>query len=120
MREQARTAHEMTIAIDSLSKEAGRITNANRNHLDAAERVRGAVSELRRITNRNADGVRATLSSTTGLVQRARALGDIMDSMAAGNSTANGNETGKAKVARSTSNRRSKKHSAPIDSENNS
>ena len=85
MREQARTVHEMSIGVASVSKEALRITNSNRNHLEAAEKVRGAVRELREVTNRNANGVKETLLSTSGLADRARQLGDIMDSMVAGN-----------------------------------
>jgi hypothetical protein len=43
------------------------------------------VNELREITNRNAEGVKATLTSTTGLADRARELGEIMDTMVVGN-----------------------------------
>ncbi len=75
----------MSLAVASVSKEALRITNANRNNLDAAGRIRGGVNELRQITKRNADGVKETLTSTSGLVERARQLGEIMDSMAGGN-----------------------------------
>ena len=85
MREQARTAHEMTIGVGTVSKEAMRITNTNRNNLESAERVRENVSELRGIANRNADGVKATLTRTSGLADRARQLGEIMDNMVAGN-----------------------------------
>jgi 2-keto-4-pentenoate hydratase len=85
MREQARTAHEMSVAVSSVSKEGMRVTNTNRSHLDAANRIRGAVIELRQITTRNADGVKATLTSTSGLADRARQLGEIMDSMVGGN-----------------------------------
>src|SRR5689334_21576977 len=85
MREQSRTAHEMTTAVTNVSKDALRVMNANRTHLDAADRIRNDVSELRQITNRNADGVKATLTSTSGLAARARQLGEIMDSMMGGN-----------------------------------
>ena len=85
MREQGRTSHEMSVAVASVSQEVMRLTNSNRNHLDSAEKVRDAVGELRHITNRNADGVRATLISTSGLADRARQLGEIMDSMISGN-----------------------------------
>ena len=88
MREQARASHEMSVGVTNVSKEAVRITNANRNHLEAAERIRSGVVELRQITNRNADGVKATLTSTSGLADRARQLGEIMDSMVG----ANGNQ----------------------------
>jgi hypothetical protein len=43
------------------------------------------VVELRQITNRNVDGVKATLTSTSGLADRARQLGEIMDNMIGGN-----------------------------------
>src|SRR6185369_9686641 len=85
MREQARTSHEMSIAVGNVSKDAVRIASANRNHLEAADRIRSGVVELRQITNRNADGVKATLLSTSGLADRARQLGEIMDNMMGGN-----------------------------------
>ena len=58
------------------------------------------VSELRQITSRNADGVKATLTTTSGLANQARELGAIMDSMVGGKLAANGNEIGKAKGRR--------------------
>jgi methyl-accepting chemotaxis protein len=85
MREQARTAHEMSIGVTNVSRDALRITDTNRYHLDSADKIRTAVSELRHITNRNAEGVKATLTSTSGLADRARELGEIMDSMVTGN-----------------------------------
>jgi methyl-accepting chemotaxis protein len=97
MREQARTSHEMNVAVSSLSKDAGQISNANRNHREAADRIRSGVVELRQITHRNADGVKATLTSTSGLADRARQLGEIMDSMMGGNGN---QETGKPKTRR--------------------
>jgi methyl-accepting chemotaxis protein len=93
MREQARTAHEMTVAVSTVSQDALRIITTNRSHLDAADWIRGAVVELREITTRNADGVKATLTSTTGLADRARQLGEIMDSMVGGNGTENSSKT---------------------------
>ena len=62
-----------------------RITTSNRNHLDSAEKIRDAVGELRDITDRNADGLKATLISTSGLADRARQLGEITDSLISGN-----------------------------------
>jgi methyl-accepting chemotaxis protein len=69
------------MAVANVSKEVLRVTNANRNHLDAADSIRAGISELRQITNRNSDGVQATLTSTSGLADRARELGEIMDSI---------------------------------------
>jgi methyl-accepting chemotaxis protein len=85
----------MTTAVANVSKEALRVTNANRSHLDAADRIRDGVNELRHITNRNADGVRATLTSTSGLADRARELGEIMDSI-----MGNGNQKPKRRHTR--------------------
>ena len=85
MREQSRTSHEMSVAVASVSKDAVRIANVNRNHLEAADRIRSGVVELRQITHGNADRMKATLTSTSGLADRARQLGEIMDSMVGGN-----------------------------------
>jgi methyl-accepting chemotaxis protein len=87
MGEQSRTSHEMSVAVANVSKEALRVTNANRNHLEAADTIRSIVTELRQVTTRNADGVKATLTRTSGLADRARELGEIMDSMIGGNGT---------------------------------
>jgi len=95
MREQARTSHEMSMAVANVSKEVLRVTNANRNHLDAADSIRAGISELRQITNRNSDGVQATLTSTSGLADRARELGEIMDSI-----VGNGNQKPKRRRTR--------------------
>jgi hypothetical protein len=90
----------MTVAVASVSKEALRIADSNRNHLDAADRVRSAVTELRQITNRNADGVKATLTSTTGLADRARQLGEIMDGIVVSNGNQQSQATDKTKRRR--------------------
>ncbi|HEU4766221.1 MAG TPA: hypothetical protein VFS77_02575, partial [Pyrinomonadaceae bacterium] len=95
------TSQEMTIGVSSVSKEALRITNANRNHLDAAERIRKAVTELREITQRNAEGVKATLTNTSGLSDRARQLGEIMDTMVGGNGSEPSQASSKTKRRRS-------------------
>jgi hypothetical protein len=44
--------------------------------------------------------VKATLTSTSGLANQARELGEIMDSMVSGNFAANGNQTGTTKRRR--------------------
>ena len=53
------------------------------------------------------DGVKATLTSTSGLAKRARELGAIMDNIVTSNLTGNGNQTGKS--AKAGSSKRSKK-----------
>jgi methyl-accepting chemotaxis protein len=115
MREQARTAHEMAIGVSNISQDVLRVANANRNHLAAADNIRSSVSELRQITTRNADGVNATLTSTSGLANSARELGQIMDSIVSSkNLAANGNEAG---TSRAGSARRRKKTPAETKSE---
>lgn len=111
MREQSRTSHEMSIGVSNVSKDAVRIASANRNHLEAADRIRSGVIELREITDRNANGVKATLSSTSGLADRARQLGEIMDNMIAGNGNQQPHATAKPKT------RRAKKASAADERE---
>jgi methyl-accepting chemotaxis protein len=87
MREQTRTSHEMSVAVGNISKDALRTINANRSQLEAADTIRSNVAELRQITSRNADGVKTTLTRTSGLAERARELGEIMDSMIGANGT---------------------------------
>jgi methyl-accepting chemotaxis protein len=105
------------VAVTTVSKEAQRITNNNRQHLESADRIRTAVTELREITSRNADGVKTTLKSTSGLANRARELGEIMDSIAGGSLGTNGNQTETPKRARTNNSRRSRKSPEQNDSE---
>jgi hypothetical protein len=90
MSEQARAARDMTAAIENVSKEVGRITLSNRQHLDSSEKILGTLTDIRQITERNAQGVNATLSGTTNLNERARQLVEIMDSMSTGDAAADG------------------------------
>jgi methyl-accepting chemotaxis protein len=108
MREQARTAHEMSGAVANVSQDAQEITTTNRGYLEAADHIRANVTELREITSRNVDGVNATLTSTAGLANRARELGEIMDSIVSSNVAANGNQTGKTKTTKASTSRRRK------------
>ena len=77
--EQARAARDMTAATTNISKEIGLITRANRQHLISAEQVLGTLADIRHITERNAQGVKATLSGTTNLIERARQLAEIVN-----------------------------------------
>jgi hypothetical protein len=100
----------MTIGVSNISKDALRIANANRSQLASADNIRDSVSELRQITTRNADGVNATLTSTSGLANRARELGEIMDSIVSNNSlAANGNQAATTKGAKAGGGRRNRK-----------
>ena len=117
MREQSRTAHEMTVGVANISKDALRMANANRSHLSSADNIRTSINELRQITTRNADSMKATLTSSSGLADFARELGEIMDSMVSNNDVAaNGNQAGTAQVAKA-GGRRNKKTAADTNSE---
>jgi methyl-accepting chemotaxis protein len=74
MNEQSRAARDMTGATESISKEIGLITRSNRQHLASSEHVMGVLTDIRQITERNAQGVKATLVSTAGLIERAEQL----------------------------------------------
>jgi methyl-accepting chemotaxis protein len=104
MNEQARAARDMTAATQNISKEVGLITRSNRRHLDSSKQVLGTLTDIRRITERNAQGVNATLTGTAGLTERARQLVEIMDSMSAGDASANGGEDRSSKVKARTGN----------------
>ncbi|HEX8117254.1 MAG TPA: hypothetical protein VF521_08280, partial [Pyrinomonadaceae bacterium] len=102
--EQARAARDMTTAVQSVSKEIGLITRSNRQHLSSAEQVLGALTEIRQITERNARGVKATLSGTTSLIERAQQLAELVgdaegrgENGAAGTSASGARANGRAR-----------------------
>jgi hypothetical protein len=90
--EQARAARDMTAATQNVSKEVGRITLSNRGLLNSSKNVLGTLTEIRQITERNAQGVNATLSGTANLSEYARRLVGITDGISAGEAAANGGE----------------------------
>jgi len=90
MGEQARAARDMTNASQSISKEIGRITRSNRQHLTSAEQVLGTLTDIRQITERNARGVKTTLSGTTDLTARAEQLAELVGGTGSGRAGENG------------------------------
>jgi methyl-accepting chemotaxis protein len=76
--EQARTMKEMTGATTNTAKQIALITKANEERADACAGIVGQVNEVRRITERNASGVKQTRSSTGELVAQAKALRALM------------------------------------------
>jgi methyl-accepting chemotaxis protein len=66
------------------------MTHANRAQSASAARLIAQIAEIRRITERNAEGVRQTRGSTADLIKQAESLTGLMDSAIAGRST-NGN-----------------------------
>jgi len=84
MGEQSRAARDMTTAAQSISKEIRLITQSNRKHLTSAEQVLGTLNDIRQITERNALGVKTTLSGTTDLIARAQQLAELVGGNGAG------------------------------------
>jgi hypothetical protein len=109
MDEQARAARDMTLATTSISKEVGLITRSNRQHLTSSEQVLGTLTDIRQITERNSEGVKATLSGTNSLIERARQLNTIVDGLDAEQSGENGAPAASAKPRSNGKPRRSKK-----------
>ena len=81
LKEQARAMKDMTSAAGNTAKQIKTITMANREHSQAAGTVLQELTELRRITDRNAAGVRQTREGTTDLVRSAQALTAMVDKL---------------------------------------
>jgi hypothetical protein len=113
--EQARAARDMTVATTSISKEIGLITRSNRQHLTSAEQVVGALTDIRQITERNAQGVKATLSGTTNLIARAQQLAEIVNGSNAKQSDENGARQSSARPRANGKPRRPKKSPARVE-----
>jgi hypothetical protein len=112
--EQARAARDMTAATTSISKEVGLITRSNRQHLTSAEQVLGTLTDIRQVTERNAQGVKATLSGTTNLIERARQLAEVVNGPDAGQADENGARQSSDRPRANGRPRRPKKSQAPV------
>jgi methyl-accepting chemotaxis protein len=55
------------------------ITAANRSHSQAVAALVGDITEIRRITERNASGVQGTRAGTADLLRSAQALASTVD-----------------------------------------
>ena len=115
MNEQARAARDMTTATESISKEIGLITRSNRQHLTSAEQVLGRLTDIRQITERNAQGVKATLRGTDNLIERARQLTSILGDAKAGQRDDNGARHSSARPRPNGKPRRPKKNQAAVE-----
>jgi hypothetical protein len=111
--EQARAARDMTAATTSISKEVGLITRSNRQHLASAEQVLGTLTDIRHITERNAQGVKDTLSGTANLLARAQQLAEVVNGAGAGPAGENGARHPSARPRADGRPRRPKKNRAP-------
>jgi methyl-accepting chemotaxis protein len=80
--EQTRTMKEMARAAASTAKDIKAITQANKTHSVGATRLVSQLAEIRRVTARNADGVRQTRGGTADLLKQAEMLTGLVDSAA--------------------------------------
>ncbi len=64
LKEQSRAMKDMTTAVASTAREIKLISHANREHSTVAGTLLGEVAEIRKITDRNARGVKETRVST--------------------------------------------------------
>ena len=79
LNEQTRAMREMTGASSDIAKQIKLITRANLEHSTGADSVLQMLSDVRKITERNAQGVQATLNETSGLIEQAQELSTIMN-----------------------------------------
>jgi methyl-accepting chemotaxis protein len=76
--EQARTMKEMAGAAASTARDVKSITQANRTQSASAAQLLSQVADIRRVTERNAEGVKQTRGGTAALLKQAEALTGIM------------------------------------------
>jgi len=77
--EQTRTMKEMSSSAASVAREIKLVTRANRNQSATASRLLAQLSEIRAITERNAEGAQQTQGGTAELIRKAAALTGILD-----------------------------------------
>jgi methyl-accepting chemotaxis protein len=68
--EQARTVREMSKATHETSRDIRLVSDANLSQSASAARVSAQLADIRRITERNADGVRRTKGGTVELLKK--------------------------------------------------
>ena len=73
------------------------ITQANREHSTGSAALLKGLSDIKQITERNAQGVKDTLRGTESLIERARMLDSIMDSLSNNGLKSNGRAGKKAR-----------------------
>jgi methyl-accepting chemotaxis protein len=78
VKDQARTMVEMTTASQNTSRQIKAISRANKEQSSVAGSLLTALAEIRRITERNASGIKKTRGGTDDLVRRADALAALV------------------------------------------
>jgi methyl-accepting chemotaxis protein len=79
---------EMAKASELSSREIRSVANANQQHSKSTAKVTAQLADIRRITQRNAEGVSKTRGGTAELIEQARTLSGLMSPPA--RKTANG------------------------------
>jgi methyl-accepting chemotaxis protein len=77
--EQTRAVKDVSTAIDHISRQMASMTRANREHAAGGESILKALSEIRAVTDRTADGARQSRRTADGLRDRTAALVGIAD-----------------------------------------
>jgi methyl-accepting chemotaxis protein len=77
-KEQARTMHEIAKSSDRTAKDIRAIAAGNKQQSAGARQLIGQLGEVRRITERNAEGVGRTRGDTADLLKQAEALSGLM------------------------------------------
>src|SRR6185295_1342557 len=78
VKDQARTLIEMTTASQNTSRQIKAISRSNQEQSIVAGSLLTTLAEIRRITERNASGVRNARGGTDGLVRRADRLAALV------------------------------------------
>jgi methyl-accepting chemotaxis protein len=76
--EQTRAIREVATAAADTTRNVKLLSRANLEHSAVADQLLGRMSEIRRITDRNASGAKDTLGSTDELLAQARTLTALM------------------------------------------
>jgi methyl-accepting chemotaxis protein len=76
--EQTRTMREMSSGSAAIARDIKLITQANRAQSSTAAQVVSQVADVRRITERNVEGVKQARGGTAALLKQAEALTGIM------------------------------------------
>jgi len=77
--EQARTMKELSKAADRTSREIRGVAKANKEQSAGAAKLAVQLGDVRRITERNAEGVGKARGGTADLLKQAQALSSLMD-----------------------------------------
>jgi methyl-accepting chemotaxis protein len=100
MVEQERAIREMLDGARNVSKQVNMIARANSEQSTSSITILNGLSDIRQITERNAQGVKETLRSTDSLIERAQALNTIIDGL---------NNNGRAVKSKNRNKKKSKK-----------